>query len=47
MLFVEKEANTLSTLRIVLKAVQEKLYPPADIIVSLAAMSPTPTFGQV
>ena len=30
-----------------LKTGQEKLYPPTDINVSLAAVSPTPTFGQV
>ena len=44
MLVVGEVSITLSTL---LKMGQEKLYPPTDISVSLAAVSTTPTFGQV
>ena len=48
MLVVAKVGSILSTLhesQIMLKTGQGNLYPPTDIL--LAAVSPTPTFGQV
>ena len=48
MLVVGKEANIHCTeSQTVLKTGQEKLYPPTKISLSLAAVSPTPTFDQV
>ena len=51
MLVVGKEASILSTLHGIVNCVKNgttrKMYPPTDVSVSLAAVSPTTTFGQV
>ena len=47
---IGKEASTFCILQGIANCVkmgQKKLYPPTDISVSLAAVSPRPTFGQV